>query len=67
MAEASAARGDVTGLHAYLRLAVEREQARRAEDLLARRLRVGLLQDGLMKRLLPAATAALGAALPLSR
>lgn len=61
-AETSAARGDAAGLQSYLRLAVEREQARRAEDLLARRLRVGLLQDGLMERLLPAATAALGAA-----
>jgi glycerol-3-phosphate dehydrogenase len=60
-AESSAARGDAAGLDAYLRLAVEREQARRAEDLLARRLRVGLLQDGLMERLLPAATAVLGA------
>jgi glycerol-3-phosphate dehydrogenase len=59
-AESSAARGDAAGMHAYLRLAVEREQARRAEDLLARRLRVGLLQDGLMERLLPAATAVLG-------
>jgi glycerol-3-phosphate dehydrogenase len=61
-AEVSAAHGDAAGLQAYLRLAVEREQARRAEDLLARRLRVGLLQDGLTERLLPAATAALQAA-----
>ncbi|MGE5161683.1 MAG: FAD-dependent oxidoreductase [Betaproteobacteria bacterium] len=61
-AETSAARGDAAGLQSYLRLAVEREQARRAEDLLARRLRVGLLQDGLMERLLPAAAVALDAA-----
>jgi glycerol-3-phosphate dehydrogenase len=60
-AESSAARGDALGVQAYLRLAVEREQARRPEDLLARRLRVGLLQDGLMERLVPAATAALSA------
>ncbi|HET9023025.1 MAG TPA: glycerol-3-phosphate dehydrogenase/oxidase [Burkholderiaceae bacterium] len=58
-AEVSAARGDTQGLQPYLRLAVEREQARRAEDLLARRLRVGLLQDGLMERLIPVAAAAL--------
>ncbi len=60
-AESSAARGDAQGLQSYFRLAVEREQARRPEDLLARRLRVGLLQDGLMERLTPAATAALSA------
>jgi glycerol-3-phosphate dehydrogenase len=60
-AESSAARGDAQGVQSYLRLAVEREQARRPEDLLARRLRVGLLQDGLMERLVPAATAALSA------
>jgi glycerol-3-phosphate dehydrogenase len=58
-AESSAARGDAQGLQPYLRLAVEREQALRAEDLLARRLRVGLLRDGLMERLIPAAAAAL--------
>ena len=34
----------------------------RAEDLLPRRLRVGLLQDGLMERLLPTAAGALDAA-----
>ena len=60
-AESSAARGDPNGVRTYFRLAVEREQARRPEDLLARRLRVGLLQDGLMERLVPAATAALSA------
>jgi glycerol-3-phosphate dehydrogenase len=58
-AELSAGRGDAQGVQSYLRLAVEREQARRPDDLLARRLRVGLLQDGLMERLVPAATAAL--------
>jgi glycerol-3-phosphate dehydrogenase len=60
-AEASAARGDAQGITPYLRLAVEREQARRPEDLLARRLRVGLLQDGLAERLLPVASAVLSA------
>jgi glycerol-3-phosphate dehydrogenase len=60
-AESSAARGDTLGISPYLRLAVEREQARRPEDLLARRLRVGLLHDGLMERLLPAASSALAA------
>jgi glycerol-3-phosphate dehydrogenase len=60
-AEQSAARGDSTGLAAYLRLAVEREQARRTEDLLARRLRIGLLQDGLVERFVPMAAAALDA------
>jgi glycerol-3-phosphate dehydrogenase len=58
-AETSAARGDGDGVAPYLRLAVEREQARRPEDLLARRLRVGLLQDGLAARLAPLASAAL--------
>jgi glycerol-3-phosphate dehydrogenase len=60
-AETSAARGDAQGVRSYLRLAVEREQARRADDLLARRLRVGLLQDGLMEGLAPVAQAALSA------
>jgi glycerol-3-phosphate dehydrogenase len=60
-AETSAARGDVQGVRSYLRLAVEREQARRTDDLLARRLRVGLLQDGLMEGLAPVAKAALSA------
>jgi glycerol-3-phosphate dehydrogenase len=58
-AERSAASGDAQAIRPYLQLAVEREQARRPEDLLARRLRVGLLQDGLLDRLMPAATAAL--------
>ncbi len=60
-AESSAARGDAPGVQSYLRLAVEREQARRADDLLSRRLRVGLLQDGLIERLMPAASAVLPA------
>jgi glycerol-3-phosphate dehydrogenase len=60
-AEESAARGEPNGVRPYLRLAVEREQARRPEDLLARRLRVALLQDGLAERLRPVAAAALAA------
>ena len=50
-AETCAARGDAQGILSYLRSAVAREQARRPDDLLARRLRAGLLQDGLMERL----------------
>jgi glycerol-3-phosphate dehydrogenase len=58
-AEAAAARGEPDGVKRFLRLAVEREQARQPDDLLTRRLRVGLLQDGLADRLRPLAAAAL--------
>jgi glycerol-3-phosphate dehydrogenase len=58
-AEDSAAIGDTQGIRHYLQMAVASEQARRPDDLLARRLRVGLLQDGLLERLHPVAVAAL--------
>jgi glycerol-3-phosphate dehydrogenase len=51
----------VSGIDRYLRAAVEREQARKPDDLLARRLRVGLLHEGLVERLRPAALSALAA------
>jgi glycerol-3-phosphate dehydrogenase len=59
-AEAAAALGEADAVRPYLDLAVRREQARQPDDLLTRRLRVGLLQDGLAERLRPLAAAALG-------
>jgi glycerol-3-phosphate dehydrogenase len=60
-AEASAAGGDAAALGVYMRLAIAREQARRPDDLLMRRLRTGLLEDGLADRLRPVAQAVISA------
>ncbi|MDH4114242.1 MAG: glycerol-3-phosphate dehydrogenase/oxidase [Burkholderiaceae bacterium] len=59
VAEEIAARGETRGIESYLQASVSREQARRPDDLLVRRLRAGLLQEGLLERLRPAAAAAL--------
>jgi glycerol-3-phosphate dehydrogenase len=53
-AEAAAERGDVAALGDFACNARQREQARTAEDVLSRRLRVGLLEEDAVKRLGPA-------------
>jgi glycerol-3-phosphate dehydrogenase len=57
-AEAAALRGDLEGVRGYLERAIACEQARRTEDLLARRLRVAQLDARLAARLEPLARAA---------
>jgi glycerol-3-phosphate dehydrogenase len=56
MAEAAAARGDAAAITDFVHLAQRHEQARTEEDVLARRLRIGLLEDSLAQRLRPAVT-----------
>lgn len=60
-AESAAASGKLQGVTSFLQLAVAREQARKADDLILRRLRAGLLEDGLAERLRPLALEALSA------
>jgi glycerol-3-phosphate dehydrogenase len=54
VAEAAAARGDAAAIADFVRLAQRHEQARTEEDVLARRLRIGLLDESLAQRLRPA-------------
>jgi glycerol-3-phosphate dehydrogenase len=50
-AETAALNGDFAGLAAYAELARRHEQARNADDILARRLRLALLDDAISARL----------------
>jgi glycerol-3-phosphate dehydrogenase len=53
-AETAAACGDAAAIADFVRLAQRHEQARTEEDVLARRLRIGLLDESLAQRLRPA-------------